>query len=91
MTVDYAASAAAHGAVYVEAIFSPVSRVIRGVGWDEIFSGYCAGAQEAKELHGTEMRLTPDISRRSSVELAGDLVDFAVKYRDQRSAVSGSA
>ena len=32
-------------------------RVRRGVGWDEIFSGYCDGAQQARELHGVEVRL----------------------------------
>ena len=39
VVVDYAAEAAAHGAVYLEGIFSPGERVRRGVGWDEIFSG----------------------------------------------------
>ena len=50
VVVDYAAEAAAHGAVYVEGIFSPAERVARGVDWDEIFGGYCDGAQEAQEL-----------------------------------------
>ncbi|MDT4989035.1 MAG: aminodeoxyfutalosine deaminase, partial [Micromonosporaceae bacterium] len=31
ITVDYAAEAAGHGAVYLEAIFSPSERVLRGV------------------------------------------------------------
>ena len=30
---------------------------------DEVFSGYCDGAEEARELHGVEVRLTPDIPR----------------------------
>ena len=59
VVVDYAAEAKRHGAVYLEAIFSPIERTWRGVGWDEIFSGYCDGAQEARELHGVEVRLTP--------------------------------
>ena len=50
VVVDYAAEAASHGAVYLEGIFSPGERVRRGVGWDDIFSGYCDGAQEAREL-----------------------------------------
>src|SRR4029078_13685670 len=63
VVVDYAAEAASHGAVYLGGIFSPSERVRRGVGWDEIFSGYCDGAQEARELHAVEVRLTPDIVR----------------------------
>src|SRR5881409_1497174 len=63
VVVDYAAEAAAHGAVYIEGIFSPSDRIRRGVDPDEIFSGYCDGAQEARERHGVEVRLTPDIVR----------------------------
>ena len=70
VVVDYAEEAAAHGAVYLEGIFSPAERVARGVGWDEIFSGYCDGAQEAREKHGVEVRLTPDISRGATLEQA---------------------
>ncbi len=33
VVVDYAAEAAGHGAVYVEAIFSPSERVRRGASW----------------------------------------------------------
>ena len=52
VVVDYAREAASHGAVYVEGIFSPAERARRGVDWDEIFTGYCDGADEARELHG---------------------------------------
>ena len=83
ITVDYAQEAAAHGAVYVEAIFSPIERTWRGVDWDEIFTGYCDGAQEASELHGVEVRLTPDITRGASVEDAEVCVDYALRYRDR--------
>ena len=83
ITVEYAKEAAAHGAVYVEAIFSPIERTWRGVDWDEIFAGYCDGAQEATELHGIEVRLTPDITRASSVEDAELAVDYAMKYRER--------
>src|SRR4051794_24209358 len=63
IVVDYAAEAASHGAVYVEGIFSPAERARRGVDWDELFTGFCDGAQEARETHGVEVRLTPDIPR----------------------------
>ena len=48
VVTDYAGEAASHGAVYLEAIFSPAERVARGVDWDEIFSGYCDGAEQAR-------------------------------------------
>ncbi len=83
ITVDYAAEAASHGAVYVEAIFSPIERTWRGVGWDELYTGYCDGAQEALELHGVELRLTPDITRAASSEDAELSVEYAAKYRDR--------
>lgn len=38
-----------HGAVYPEGIFSPAERVWGGASWDEVFSGFCDGAQEARE------------------------------------------
>ena len=83
VVVDYAAEAAAQGAVYLEGIFSPSERVHRGVGWDEVFSGYCDGAQEARELHGVEVRLTPDIVRGFPLEDAEQTVRYAAKYRDR--------
>ena len=70
VVVDYAAEAASHGAVYVEGIFSPAERVRRGVSWDEVYSGFRDGAQEAKELHGVEVALTPDIPRGFTLEEA---------------------
>jgi len=83
VVVDYAAEAASHGAVYVEAIFSPGERVKRGAGWDAIFSGYCDGAQEARELHGVEVRLTPDIVRGFPLEDAEQVVRYSAAYRDR--------
>src|SRR6266516_7531028 len=83
VVTDYAAEAASHGAVYVEGIFSPAERVRRGVGWDEIFSGYCDGAAEARELHGVEVRLTPDITRGAPLEAAIEAVGYCAKYRDR--------
>ena len=83
VAVDYAAEAASHGAVYLEAIFSPAERISRGVEWDEIFSGYCDGAQEAEELHGVTVRLTPDIYRGAPEDAAETVVRHAAKYRDR--------
>jgi aminodeoxyfutalosine deaminase len=83
VVVDYAGEAASHGAVYLEAIFSPAERIARGVAWDEIFSGYCDGAQEAREVHGVEVRLTPDIYRGSRLEDAEQVVRYSAKYRDR--------
>jgi aminodeoxyfutalosine deaminase len=83
IVVDYAGVAKGHGAVYIEGIFSPIERTWRGVGWDEIFSGYCDGAQEARELHDVEVRLTPDITRSAPVEDALMAVEFATRYRER--------
>lgn len=83
VVVDYAEEAAGHGAVYLEAIFSPAERARRGVGWDELFSGYCDGAQAAREEHGIEVRLTPDIFRGATSEEAEQVVRFSAKYRDR--------
>jgi aminodeoxyfutalosine deaminase len=83
VVVDYAAEAASHGAVYLEAIFSPGERVKRGIGWDAIFSGYCDGAQEARELHGVEVRLTPDAVRGFPLEDAEQVVRYSAAYRDR--------
>jgi aminodeoxyfutalosine deaminase len=70
VVVDYAAEAASHGAVYIEGIFSPSEPVGRGVSWDEVFTGYCDGAQEAWELHGVRVRLTPDVTRMHPLDVA---------------------
>jgi aminodeoxyfutalosine deaminase len=83
VVVDYAGEAKRHGAVYLEAIFSPIERTWRGVSWDEIFSGYCDGAQEARELHGVDVRLTPDITRSAPLDDAFTLVRQAARYRDR--------
>ena len=83
VVVDYAAEAASHGAVYMEGIFSPAERVRRGVSWEEIFEGYCDGAQEARELHGVEVRLTPDITRGFPLDEADGTVRWAAKYRER--------
>jgi aminodeoxyfutalosine deaminase len=83
IVVDYAAEAASHGAVYIEGIFSPAERVRRGVRWEYMFEGYCDGAQEARERHGVEVRLTPDITRGFSFEDAEETVRWAARYRER--------
>jgi aminodeoxyfutalosine deaminase len=83
VVVDYGAEAARHGAVYVEGIFSPIERTWRGVSWDDLFGGYCDGAQEARELHGVEVLLTPDVTRAAPVEDGLELVRRATRYKER--------
>ncbi|NJC82168.1 adenosine deaminase [Planosporangium mesophilum] len=84
VVVGYAAEAASFGAVYLEAIFSPAERVMRGVvGWDEIFTGYVEGAVEARERYGVEIRFTPDLYRGLDLDLAEECARTAVRYRDR--------
>ena len=81
VVVEYAAEAARHGAVYIEAIFVP--GLWRGLDTDEVFSGYCDGAQEALEQHGVEVRLTPDIPTVYSPDEAETIARYAVSYRER--------
>ena len=81
IVVDYAAEAAEHGAVYLEAIFS--LGLWRGLDSDVVFSGVCDGADEAHERYGIEIRLTPDIARVYSLDEAVQVVRYAIKYRDR--------
>jgi aminodeoxyfutalosine deaminase len=83
VVVDYAEEAAGFGAVYLEAIFSPCERVMRGVAWDDIFAGYTDGAIEAAERHGVLVRFTPDLYRGVDPELAVQAARTAVRYREQ--------
>ena len=83
MVVDYAEEAASHGCVYLEGIFSPAERVRRGCAWEEIYEGACDGAEEAREQHGVEVRLTPDIPRGFTQEEARATVEWAARFRDR--------
>jgi aminodeoxyfutalosine deaminase len=83
VVVDYAEEAKSHGCVYLEGIFSPAERVRRGCAWDEIYEGVCSGAQEARERHGVEVRLTPDIPRAFTQEEARATVEWAARFRDR--------
>ena len=79
--VEYAEEAARHGALYLEGIFTP--GLWRDLDTDEVFGGYCEGAEEARDRFDIEIRLTPDIPRVYSLEEAHRVVDFALKYRDR--------
>src|SRR5215469_9520701 len=83
VVVEYAAEAASHGAVYLEGIFTPAEPAGRGCDWDEVFTGYCDGAQQAAEQHGVQVRLTPDIPRGYPLEAAELTARYAVAYRDR--------
>jgi aminodeoxyfutalosine deaminase len=83
VVMDYAAEAAGHGAVYIEGIFTPAEPAGRGCDWDEVFAGYCDGAQQAAEQHGVQVRLTPDIPRGCPLEVAELTARHAVAYRDR--------
>ncbi len=83
VVVSYAQEAAGHGAVYIEGIFTPAERVVGGASWDEVFTGFCDGADEAKEITGVEVRLTPDIPRGFPVEVAFETARYSLKYRER--------
>jgi len=83
MVVDYAAEAKSHGAVYLEGIFSPAERVRHGCTWEDVFEGVTSGAQQAREDHGVEIRLTPDIPRGFTQEEARATVDWSARYMDR--------
>lgn len=82
VVLGYAEEAASHGAVYLEGIFSPAERVSGGASWDEVFTGFCDGASEAKERFGVEMRLTTDAPRNLDLDTAMKTARYSVKYRD---------
>ena len=83
ITLDYAAQAAAHGARYVEAIFSPPERVLHGTPFADLFDGYTTGAAEAWARHRVAMRLTPDLFWGIEEDLAEETARWAVRYRDR--------
>ena len=83
IVVAYAHEAAAHGAVYLEGIFTPAERVMGGLSWDEVFSGFCDGAAQAEQETGVIVRLTPDIPRGFELEAAMETARYSIKYRDR--------
>jgi aminodeoxyfutalosine deaminase len=83
VVVSYGEEAAAQGAVYIEGIFTPAERVSGGASWDEVFSGFCDGAAEAKERFGIDIRLTTGIPRNLGIDVAVETAHYAVKYRER--------
>jgi aminodeoxyfutalosine deaminase len=83
LVVDYARRAQAQGAVYIEAICSPADKLVAGIELETVFEGFCDGVQEARETLGIEIRLTPDITRGVSQEIARATAEMAVRYRDR--------
>jgi aminodeoxyfutalosine deaminase len=83
ITVEYAAEAKAQGCVYIEGIFSPTQQFRRGIDLDEVFTGYCDGVQEARERHGVEVRLTPDLTRGGTPEESERAVRYSIKYHER--------
>ncbi len=83
VVVAYAEEAMGFGAAYIEGIFTPVERVVGGATWDEVFSGFCDGAAEAREQFDVDVRLTPDIPRNLGTDAAMTTARYAVKYRDR--------
>ena len=51
--------------------------------WEEVFEGFCDGIAEAREVHGVEMQLTPDMTRNSSPEEIDEMLRHATAYRDR--------
>jgi aminodeoxyfutalosine deaminase len=83
IVVAYAREASSHGCVYIEGIFTPAERVLSGVSWDEVFTGFCDGADEALEETGVVVRFTPDIPRGFELDAALETVRYSMKYRDR--------
>jgi aminodeoxyfutalosine deaminase len=84
ITVEYAAEAADHGAVYLEAVVSPAQWVAFGQAtWDEILTGYVEGAAEARERFGVTVNFTPDLYRGLDPEIAEECARVCVRYRDR--------
>jgi aminodeoxyfutalosine deaminase len=83
ITIDYAGEAADQGAVYIEGIFAPLQLVRRGIAWEDVYEGFCDGIAEAREVHGVEMRLTPDLTRNATPEEIDASLRYAIAYRDR--------
>jgi aminodeoxyfutalosine deaminase len=83
IVVAYAAEAASHGCVYVEAIFTPAERVEGGASWVEVFEGFCDGAEAAEAETGVIVRLTPDIPRGCDLAIAFETVRHSARFRER--------
>lgn len=83
LVVDYAGRAQAHGAVYLEAIFSPCDKLDQGIALETVFAGFCDGVQAAREQLGIEVRLTPDITRGVDLDVAKRTAELAVAHKER--------
>lgn len=83
LVVDYARRARDHGAVYLEAIFSPTDKLDAGIAMETVFAGFTDGVQAAREEVGIEVRLTPDITRGVDLDVAKRTAELAVRYKDR--------
>lgn len=83
LVLDYARRATEQGVVYLEGIFSPTDKLPMGVDMQTVFEGFCDGALQARDEVGLEIRLTPDITRGASPEVAEETARLAVAYRDR--------
>lgn len=83
IVVAYGHEASDHGAVYIEGIFTPAERIEGGASWDEVFAGFCDGAEAAREETGVIVRLTPDIPRLYGLDAALETARYAIKYGDR--------
>jgi aminodeoxyfutalosine deaminase len=81
--VAYTAEAAGQGVVYIEAIFSPWMMWKRGISLDAIFTGYCDAIQEARDLYGVHVRLTPDGDLWATPDEAAEIARYAVAFSDR--------
>jgi aminodeoxyfutalosine deaminase len=61
----------------------PAEPVRQGARWEDVFEGYCDGAEEARELHGVQVRLNPEIARGFPLESAFETARYALAYRDR--------
>lgn len=83
IVVDYAEEAVGFGAVYLEGIFSPGERMLRGVRPEDIFGGYADGAVEAFERFGVVVRFTPDLYRGLDPSVAEQVARLSIDYADR--------
>ena len=70
ITLEYLASCAAEGAIYVEVIASPDHARLVGLSADEMVAGVAAGIDEARAAHGIEARILLTAIRNFGVEQA---------------------
>ncbi|MBY8870358.1 adenosine deaminase family protein [Micromonospora sp. PLK6-60] len=76
----YAAEAAGHGAVYLEPIVDAEERLGGPAAWADVLAACCDAAAEARERHGVEIGLTPQVCRGHDVEVAEEAARVATRF-----------